>query len=449
MRPEWKVGVLTLSALALGAVLVLRIEEVHWFRKKSQVFSARLSSADGLEEKAPVRFIGVKIGSVRGIFLEGQGVRVEFELEKKVVLPEGSWAVVESLGFLGERHLELYPGPAGAPPLPEGHELPGKTSADWNDALTWASEIGEDVEAVTKNLHFSLGDEVGQERIEKWVTSLLSLTSQLAELVEKNQENVNASLELLRQTSGQLYVASGKLNSILEKVDSAEGSVGQWISSKETSDRLNESLASVQKGVQSLNQVVDRVVDTRLDMGLRTEFLTASNRGKGYFHLDIVPPKSSRFYRLEAVSQPFGLRERTTTTTKVTDFIEGGAPLTRTETVEKATDNFAFSAQVAQRLGPWVLRGGLLESTGGAGVDLWLLQQRLRLTAEAWDFDRRGPAAHAKLHAALYPTRNLYLLAGWDDLLNRSLQLDSFFLGAGARWDAEDIKYLLPSVPTP
>lgn len=62
---------------------------------------------------------------------------------------------------------------------------------------------------------------------------------------------------------------------------------------------------------------------------------------------------------------------------------------TRTEEFDK--DEFLFNAQIGKRFRDVVLRGGLLESTGGVGLDYLTLNDKLTLTFEAFDFssDRR------------------------------------------------------------
>ena len=40
------------------------------------------------------------------------------------------------------------------------------------------------------------------------------------------------------------------------------------------------------------------------------------------------------------------------------------------------TDTFKFSVQIAKRFSDLMLRGGIIESTGGAGVDYYMLRDR-------------------------------------------------------------------------
>ena len=106
-------------------------------------------------------------------------------------------------------------------------------------------------------------------------------------------------------------------------------------------------------------------------------------------------------------------------------------------------DTVAISAEVGYRIGHWVGRAGLIENSGGAGIDYLTLKDRLRLSAEVWNFsDEDGLNPHAKLIGRYYFTPSIFLTGGWDDLLNTKANRDSFFVGAGIRWGDDDMKYL-------
>ena len=184
----------------------------------------------------------------------------------------------------------------------------------------------------------------------------------------------------------------------------------------------------------------------KIDLGMRSEYLPNLSKGKAYFTLDLDPTTSPRFYRVELSSQPFGKRKNTTTIEN-TSFPDGHTEQTITETEERK-DEFAISAVFGYRWRDWVIRAGLLESRGGAGVDYVALKDRLRFSADVWDFNRPGDfSAHAKVTGRYYLSPSVFVTGGWDDFLNKKRDSDSVFFGAGLRWSDDDIKYLLGSIP--
>ena len=92
-------------------------------------------------------------------------------------------------------------------------------------------------------------------------------------------------------------------------------------------------------------------------------------------------------------------------------------------------------------------KGGIIESTGGIGLDYYLFDDRPKLSLEAFDFDPdRKP--HLKGGADLTFFKYLYLTAGFDDFISDEGR-SSFFVGVGLRFEDDDIKYLLTSAPIP
>ena len=85
-------------------------------------------------------------------------------------------------------------------------------------------------------------------------------------------------------------------------------------------------------------------------------------------------------------------------------------------------------------------------TTGGGAVDYGLFNQRLWLTLEAYDFSRANDLdPHLRLTGRWWLTPNLFITGGYDDPLVS--ERDSFIFGGGIRWNDDDLKYLLGSVP--
>jgi len=66
-----------------------------------------------------------------------------------------------------------------------------------------------------------------------------------------------------------------------------------------------------------------------------------------------------------------------------------------------------LSLEVAKRFYDFTIRGGLIESKGGAGVDYELLDDKLKFSLEAWDFDREKDKPHLKFSTTYFFYDNL------------------------------------------
>jgi len=476
MNATAKVGLFFLVVLALAGVLIFKIEDLRVGRKGGKTVVVAFPDVSGLDDKAVVRLAGVRVGKVSKIKLVEGRAFVSIELDGDVELRQGASAAIANLGLLGEKYLELIPGPIGAPPLPQDSVLTGNQAVSFDQVTKLARDIEMDVKDITSSLRGALGGPEGEQTTRAIVANIERITEELKVIVATNHENVDATLANFREFSTQmtrladridalvannstnatatvsnikeisekLQHTADNLNSITDKVNTGKGTVGQLINSDETSKNLNDALVSVKEGVGALNKTLGKVGRLKIDLGMRAEYLTSPSKSKGYLTADIIPD-AEHFYRLELVTQPNG--KRSLTTTNFTTTFPDGHQETTTLQKEKFDDANAVSALFGFNFGDLTLRAGLEESRGGGGVDYALLNKRLRFSFDAWDFARQDYNAHAKLSGKFFFSPSIYATAGYDDFLNRKKKADSIFFGAGVRWNDDDLKLLLGSAP--
>jgi phospholipid/cholesterol/gamma-HCH transport system substrate-binding protein len=113
------------------------------------------------------------------------------------------------------------------------------------------------------------------------------------------------------------------------------------------------------------------------------------------------------------------------------------------------TEQLRLTFQFGKRIGPFVGRFGIKESTGGVGADLYLFDDRLMLTADMYDMrSNQYPRVTGRASLAVYK-RMVYLVGGVDDVLNYYRTQGAaggffdWFLGAQLVFNDEDLKSLL------
>jgi len=90
-------------------------------------------------------------------------------------------------------------------------------------------------------------------------------------------------------------------------------------------------------------------------------------------------------------------------------------------------------------------RFGMIESTGGLGMDVNLFSDKLQLRTDIFEFGRDvNPRMKHFLTYEFF--KHIYVLGGADDVLNDFGR--DFFFGAGLRFDDDDLKALLASTPS-
>lgn len=156
---------------------------------------------------------------------------------------------------------------------------------------------------------------------------------------------------------------------------------------------------------------------------------------KSYLSLRIKPRKDY-YYILGVVDDPAGKvveEDRVTTTTT------GGSSTTTSIHEERTSDKLKFDAQIAKRFHDLTIRGGIFESSGGVGADYHLLDDRLKLTVELFDFGNDDPNLKARVGYSFW--KHLFVTGGVDRILEGDRR--DYFLGGGIRFEDEDLKYLL------
>ncbi|HNX49519.1 MAG TPA: MlaD family protein [Thermoanaerobaculaceae bacterium] len=482
MSPTARIGLFMIVALAVLGVFIVKIEEIPIGSKGGRVrVQASFPSVAGLDEKSPVRVAGVRIGIVERIALQGDHALVTLALDPDLALHQGARAEVTSLGMLGDKYVELYPGSLSAPTLPPGTVLGGASPAGFDKLLSSADAILGDIKVVTESLRKSMGGPEGEKRLDEIVENIRQLTGdvkamvaanrgnvdqtmenfkafsetlkvelpKLAEqlkglasradsVVAENRENLKGSIDNIRDLSSRLKVAADNINDISGKISRGEGTIGKLVNDEETVKNLNATLKSVEGGADSLKNTLGRSEKWKLDINLRTETLPDIDESRSTFGLDLQTTER-RFFRLELVDSPWG-KQRKTTEVVTVRYPDGRSEVV-TYMKDKTTDSYTVNAQVGYYFKDLTLRAGMFESSGGVGVDANLLRKRLRLSLEAYDWGRDEKAPHLRVETRYFLSRNLFAYAGWDDPTWKARR--SLLFGGGVIWQDDDAKYLL------
>src|SRR5919198_4951563 len=114
---ELKIGVLTIVAIVIAAVLIFSLTGTSGFFWQRYPLKTRFSNVAGLATGSPVRVAGVEVGTVKGVEFAGDQVDVTFEVKKDVRsrITDQSIATLGSVSLLGESAIDITPSVAGTP----------------------------------------------------------------------------------------------------------------------------------------------------------------------------------------------------------------------------------------------------------------------------------------------------------------------------------------------
>ena len=112
---ELKVGSFVLAGIVVLSFFVSSISNFS-FVDKGWSFHAVFTFANGIKDAAPVRLAGTDVGIVKGIkvFTDAQDkhikVRINLWVKEGVNIPVDSIVMINQLGLLGEKYVEILPG---------------------------------------------------------------------------------------------------------------------------------------------------------------------------------------------------------------------------------------------------------------------------------------------------------------------------------------------------
>jgi phospholipid/cholesterol/gamma-HCH transport system substrate-binding protein len=465
LSAEAKVGLLVFAGSVILLYMTFAVGKYEFGEKKGYTVEAVFDSVAGLDVKAAVRMAGVKIGSVEKVGLDDSRAKVVMRILPDVHIKWGARAAIKTMGLLGEKYVEITPpeGPAEAAPPGKSEYLQGgdriqKTVApsDVDKLVNQLSSISDDIKQVTASLRQVFGTERGTRSMEdiladlrkttaniqefsyslrsdgsELVMRLNELTASLNSVVGENRENLKMTMENVREASKNAELALTSIENAARKIDRGEGTLGKLV----TDDSMYNNIDSAAKGISDYTSRVERM---KTIVGFKTEYMFPE--AKSYFSLDLKPTMD-KYYTLEVLSDPKG---------KFTQQIQSSTPPGTTITTDTYQDKFSFSLLFVKRWGNLALRLGLMESTGGIGGEYYMLNDKIKFSIDAWNFASKEPGnenSHLKATVNYSINKLLFLDAGYDNFLN--VDRRSAFVGAGIRFDDEDLKYLIGSVPIP
>ena len=480
MNTEARVGILVLVGVAALAFFVIRIENLGRLDlDQTYTVSVRFSNVAGLRVDDPVQLAGVNVGRVESVGLTADGfAEVTLRIRRDVRVHEDALAVVGSTGMLGDRILEIRPGSPTSRVVGDNDRIKGGAPASVDQLVTVVGGIAADLKSTTDALSRVLGTAEGEATLRDILVNVQGLTGELRDmliqnrpilansfagldgvvanldtlstqlvdslpdmvaefrqlaadvstLIDANDGNIGETANGLREVTQTLNRSATDLEEILSKMSRGEGSFAQIVNEPNTVRKLNDALESIDDTLAAGDIFFRRVGQARFSFNLRSEFYERSDSTRNYFGLRVeLGEASDRAAIFHLVDDNIGGFTETNTVTETLD--DFGLVLDRTIQRQLVREEgFTFSAVLAQRVNNWQFRGGVVESEAGFGIDYFGPDNRLRLSAEAWDLGR-DPDPHVKLRAQYLVFGRFFVTGGWDDLLRDNLR--QVFLGGG------------------
>jgi len=479
-----KVGLLVLLIVAASIAIYRFVDEGAQGDEGYRVY-AIFDDVQGLVPKSRVLIAGIPVGTIDAIRLDGDRARVDLRIDRKVKLYQNAQVAQRSASLLGESLLVILPGGPPKPEIEDGAQIATAAPATkTDDVIHTVGEIAESVKKVTTQLERSFGnDEAGDKmssalknltealeavnrtihaneaavghtvtniesittdaapKIERILTHIEQVTRDIHTVIGNNSKGLESGLGRVDGTIASIERASKDLESVMKDVKQVtdrtargEGTIGRLTSDEKL---INE----VEGVVEGVNNFVEPISRLQTIVELRSEYNFLANTFKNYVGLRIQP-REDRYYFFQLIADPRGRTSFTQRQVRVSPPPDG-EPEFYEETISETKDAFRFSLMFAKRVHFATFRFGILESTGGLGMDIHLLHDSFELTTDVFAI---GEQQYARVRERLSyeVVKRLWIVGGMDDALNQSRD---FFLGAQLRFNDDDLKSILPFIP--
>lgn len=475
-----KVGVMLIIA-TVSAVVLWRVLFGQSGSRNGRRLYALFDDATGLVPRSRVSTAGIAVGEIESIRLQNGRARVTIRVNSDVPVYDNATVARRASSLLGEFLLVMTPGTADHQRLPEGGRITTvMEGATTDQIMTSVARITANLGEVSARMNEAFGSHEGGREMREILRNIRDLTAGVNQIVQSNSEvvshtlqNVNritsenatdirATMTNLRDSTDRLAQILGRgqpqdansvtelrgaianvsqasrdlretlahANSTAARVDRGEGTVGRLLHDEALIDE-------VQGTAEALNDVIAPIARLQTIVGLRSEYNFIANSLRSTVEVRLQP-REDKYYLLELVDDPRGLTRNISTVTDTTDPTQTA----HVRTVQRVTtDAFRLSVMFARRLGPATFRFGIKESTGGVGMDLHLLDNRLEIRTDLFAF---GENTYPRLRvaAALNILQRAWIIGGVDDVFNGD-RFD-YFLGAQLRFNDQDLKSILP-----
>jgi phospholipid/cholesterol/gamma-HCH transport system substrate-binding protein len=153
---ELKVGIFIMIGIAILFIIVFSIGDIT-FVKRGYHIKVDFNFVDGIGGSAPVRLAGVGVGQIDGlkIYYNEKENKTKAQLsawiKENVKVDDEAVATINTLGFMGEKYLEISPG-ASSRFLKEGDILVGKDPASVNKIFEKLGSLTDSVNIIVERL---------------------------------------------------------------------------------------------------------------------------------------------------------------------------------------------------------------------------------------------------------------------------------------------------------
>ena len=436
MKKEIKLGVFLIIVFIVFSYFIIKTESCSEIISKGKRYPvyARFATVAGMYKTAPVRLAGVKIGIVDKIYLEGRKAVVRLMIDKHVKLLNDARAIITTIGFVGEKYIEIVYKDEFNKPRPRairpGGEILAIEPFNLDEVKVKFDNIYERTIQITDSINEIISDKYSKDALRASFRNFKSVTESLKTMLAANG-NVSRTLDEFSRLSGKINSLTERADHLIAGVDSAindgqQGLLKEFQDAAAKIEKVSSDLLQISGELRQGNGTAgkllrDEALYKKIDDSVGTVQSLLKDLEKKKSNLDAITFNY-------AVHFDYFTRLKKARSALAMDISTPGFLIMTAVNEDPLSGDPRFTALGGKKFALFSLSAGLIESDLGASLRLSMLDNRLNLDMYAYRFYRESdPLLKAMLRFSL--SKNIHVQAGYYDLLQSRNR--EFMIGIG------------------
>ena len=239
---DFKVGIFVTVGLVLVMIAVLVLGSTESLLTRKNRYSTHFQSVDGLIQGAKVTIGGVPVGVIESIEFDqkARDVVATYSVKRSSAewVRRDSTVEVTTLGMLGDKYIVINAGSPDMETLPSGSQIPYRAGKDLSQFLSKGDTLMVSLNSIALSLDRILKTFDSGNRSETFFSGLAATSKNLSLITTR----LNDQLDKM-----QIKSAVNSLDSILDKINNGEGTVGALINDPGLYDDLKSLLGGANR----------------------------------------------------------------------------------------------------------------------------------------------------------------------------------------------------------
>jgi len=280
-----------ISGVVIFFGFLIVLISIMWLSSGNILFSqnysiyAKFREVTGLREQSPVFLRGYRIGVVKDVNFQKDGIVIRLNINKQFSIPEGSEFAVSTVNLIGEKAISISPIDTVTTFMQSGDTVQGENkdmmialqrifsglqkNIEGGDISRRITRLGESIDlmqSILGKLDVRL-DQIDASEFNRQLAQVGEAGRQAQALVQSTQQEIQEltqegkeALARLNQTCEEISSLAKSVQGLSDKIDHGDGTAAQLLNSRQTIDNLNATIAQLRKFLEDIQSNPKRYV---------------------------------------------------------------------------------------------------------------------------------------------------------------------------------------------